>query len=146
MRKMMVALTVCVLFGADSPKDAIKKEMGQLQGEWSMVSGERDGESLPEDLVQDAKRVTKEDEVTVTLAGQVYLKAKFAISPSKKPKTIDYTLQDGSEKGKTMLGIYELEGDKVKFCFSSPGKDRPTEFNTKEDSGKTLSVWKRDKK
>jgi hypothetical protein len=45
-----------------------------------------------------------------------------------------------------LLGIYELDGDTVKFCFGGPGKERPTEFTTKEGSMRTLSVWKRDKK
>jgi len=74
------------------------------------------------------------------------MKAKFKIDPIKKPKTIDYTVTDGPEKGKTVLGIYELDGDTVKFCFSAPDKERPSEFTAKEGSGRTLSLWKRNKK
>jgi len=50
---------------------------------------------------------------------------------------------EGATKGKTQLGIYELDGDKVKFCFAAPGKDRPTEFTADAGSLQTLSVWKR---
>jgi hypothetical protein len=55
-------------------------------------------------------------------------------------------MTEGPTKGKTHLGIYVLDGDKVKFCFAAPGKDRPTEFTAKEGSEFTLSEWKRDKK
>jgi uncharacterized protein (TIGR03067 family) len=81
---------------------------------------------------------------TITIAGKVFFKAKFTIDPTKKPRAIDYAMTEGPTKGKTHLGIYELDGDTVKFCFAAPGKDRPTEFTAKEGSQRTLSVWKRD--
>jgi uncharacterized protein (TIGR03067 family) len=142
----VVLVTVGLLAGADNAADAVQKETAQLEGEWSMVSGERDGQALPEDIVKGAKRVAKGGETTVTIGGEVFLKAKFTIDPARKPKTIDYALTDGPNKGKTQLGIYELDGDTVKFCFAAPGKERPTDFTTKEESARTLSVWKREKK
>jgi len=51
----------------------------------------------------------------------------------------------GPDKGKTLLGIYELSDDAYKVCFAAPGKDRPTEFNSKEGSGNRLIVMKREK-
>ncbi len=70
--------------------------------------------------------------------------SKYTVDPTKKPKAIDYTMTEGTTKGKTHLGIYEVNGDMVKFCFAAPDQDRPTEFTAKEGSGWTLSVWKRD--
>jgi uncharacterized protein (TIGR03067 family) len=145
MRSALVIVAVCLLPGADAP-EAVKKEMAQLEGNWSMVSGERDGQTLPDDIVKQAKRASKDGETTVSIGDQVFLKAKFTIDPTKKPKTIDYTVTEGDNKGKKMLGIYELDGDTVKFCFATPDKERPTDFTTKEGSERTLTVWKRDKK
>jgi uncharacterized protein (TIGR03067 family) len=145
MRALATGLVVLALVGAGTAQDA-KKEMAQLDGEWAMVSGEIDGQAMPEEMRKTATRVVKDGETTVTVGGQLFMKAKFAIDPAKKPKTIDYTMTGGPTQGKTQLGIYELDGDTVKFCFSGPGKDRPTDFTTKEGSGRTLSVWKRVKK
>jgi hypothetical protein len=39
-------------------------------------------------------------------------------------------------------GIYELNGDTLKSCVASPGKERPTEFSAKAGSGHTLRVFK----
>jgi uncharacterized protein (TIGR03067 family) len=133
---------VLLLIVADQPaKDAIGKEMTKLEGEWSMVSGEADGQPLPADYVKNAKRVAKDGETTVTFNGQVFMRAKFTVDASKTPKTIDYAMTEGFTKGKTQLGVYELDGDTVKFCFASPGQERPTDL--KGGSGRTVSVWKR---
>jgi uncharacterized protein (TIGR03067 family) len=146
MRMTVPLLVVLVLVAAAGAQDAVKKEMAQLEGEWTMVSGEANGMSMPEASVKMGKRVAKDGETTITFGGQVYFKAKFSIDPTKKPKGIDYNMTEGPTKGKTHLGIYELYGDTVKFCFAAPGADRPTDFTAKEGSQRTLSVWKRDKK
>ena len=138
---------LCIVAADDKQKDLAKKDIAQLQGEWTMVSGERDGQALPENIVSSAKRIVKDDEITLIINDQTYLKAKFKIDPTKKPKTIDYTITEGQNKDAKQVGIYELSGDNVKFCFSSPGgKDRPTDFTTKEGSDRILSVWKRNVK
>ena len=126
--------------------EAAKKDLSQLQGEWSMASGSRDGQALPDDMLKNSKRVCKGDETTVVVGGQLLMKAKFTLDPSKKPKSIDYRITGGANAGKTQLGIYELDGDTLKFCFSTPGKDRPADFATKAGDGRTSSVWKREKK
>src|SRR5207249_10246431 len=146
MRLLIPVIAFLVFVSAAGADDTVKKEMSQLEGAWSMVSGEANGMSMPKETVDTGKRVAKDGETTITIGGQVYFKAKFTIDPAKKPKAIDYTMTEGPTKGKTHLGIYELDGDTVKFCFAAPGKDRPTEFTAKEGSQRTLSVWKRDKK
>src|SRR6266481_1158021 len=95
MRKVLIGLTVCLLCGADKKEDAVKKEMEQFQGEWSMVSGEIDKQPLPDDAVKNATRVVKDNVTTVTINGMIFMKAKFTIDPAKKPKTIDYDISDG---------------------------------------------------
>jgi uncharacterized protein (TIGR03067 family) len=139
----LVAVTISSAWAADDP--AAKKEMDQLQGEWSMVSGSADGQPMPDEMRKQMKRVCKGDEATTTMGGQMFMKAKFTIDPSKKPKTIDYQMTDGFTKGKTQLGIYEVDGETFKSCFGKPGAERPADFTSKPGDGRTLSVWKRAK-
>jgi uncharacterized protein (TIGR03067 family) len=146
MRGTVPLLTVVVLVAAAGAQDATRKETAQLEGEWSMVSGEANGQAMPKETVQSGKRVAKDGETTITFGGQLYFRAKFRIDPNKKPKAIDYTMTEGPTKGKIHLGIYELEGDTVKFCFAAPGGERPTDFTAKAGSQRTLSVWKRERK
>lgn len=144
MRIAVVLVAVGLLMAADS--DSVKKEMALLEGEWAMVSGEIDRQPLPEQFLKGARRVARDGETTVTINGQLFMKARFKVDPDKKPRTIDYTMTGGPSTGKTQLGIYDLDGDTVKFCFASPGQARPSEFATRDGSGLTLSVWKRVKK
>jgi len=145
MRVLMSLAAAVLLVGADAPSDAVKKEMAQLDGEWTMVSGERDGQPLPDNFLKNAKRVAKDGVSTISFGDRVYMKARFSVDPTKKPKTIDYEILEGETKGKKVLGIYEIDGDKLKFCFATPDKDRPSDFTAKAGSGNTLSVWKRKK-
>src|SRR5262245_12996171 len=143
MRGTVPLAVVLVLVTATRAQDGIRQQMAQLEGEWSMVSGEANGVAMPEATVKNGKRVAKDGETTVTFGGQVYFKAKFSIDPAKKPKAIEYKMTEGPTTGKTHQGIYELVGDTVKFCFAAPGGERPTDFTAKEGSQRTLSVWRR---
>ena len=138
----LAAFIISQAWAGDS--DATKKDLAQMQGEWSMLSGSADGQPMPDEMRSQMKRVCKGDEATITMAGQVYLKAKIIIDPTKSPKTIDYQMTAGFTKGQTQLGIYEVEGDTFKACFGKPGAERPADFTRKPGDGRTLSVWKRE--
>ena len=125
---------------------AVTNDLARIQGTWTMVSGERDGQGFPAEYLSNSERVVKGDETTVTVRGQLFMKAKFTLDPFKNPKTIDYAINDGPYAGQKMFGIYELDGDKLKFCLATPGKERPTGFATQPDDGQTMTVWKREAK
>src|SRR5437899_12341822 len=94
----LVAVAMSTAWAEDT--EAIKKDISQLEGEWSMVSGSADGNPMPDAMRESAKRVCKGDETTVMIGAQLLMKAKFAIDPSRQPKTIAYQMSDGPNKGK----------------------------------------------
>jgi uncharacterized protein (TIGR03067 family) len=140
----LAVLAVVTAWAQDN--EATKPDQAKLQGTWTMVSGERDGQAFPSEYLTNSTRVVKGGETTVTVQGQLFMKAKFSLDPSKNPKTIDYAINGGPYAGLTMFGIYELDGDRVKFCLATPGSKRPAGFATKPDDGQTMTVWKRGKK
>jgi uncharacterized protein (TIGR03067 family) len=146
MRRLILLTAVGLLVGAEDAQEAAKKDLMKLQGSWSMVSATQDGQEAPKDLVKGSKRVCKDDELTVTIDDRLYMKATIVLDPSKKPKAIDYTVTEGFNKGKKLLGIYEVKENTLKFCFARPGKDRPKDFTADTGSGRTASVWKREDK
>ncbi len=98
---------------------------------------------MPEVMAKTMRRVVKDNETSVTMGGQAYFKATMTLDPTKAPRTMDYAMTEGPTKGKTQLGIYEWEDGALRFIFASPGQDRPTDFTTKANDGRTFSVWKR---
>ena len=137
--KLLFILAAGLLLGADDPK----KELDKLQGEWSAVSLERDGNKLPDEMLKTVKRSVTGESYTIAF-GEMMFKGTFKIDVSKTPKTIDIVREE--DKDTPIKGIYELDGDTYKVCYGAPGKDRPTEFSAKEGSGNTMSVWKKAKK
>jgi uncharacterized protein (TIGR03067 family) len=132
----------CFAFAGDNKEDAVKKELKLLQGNWEMQSFETNGNHLPDEKVKAIKLTIKDNRYVVDLGEQKF-ELTFKIDPTKKPKTIDLTMAKGEEKAVT-LGIYEITGDTFKICRTlEAGRDRPTEFATKEGSGTGMSVYKR---
>src|SRR5208283_26079 len=120
-----------------------KKETEKLDGKWLVISVERDGK--PDDSLKGAVRTNAGDSYTLTPKDGKGIPGTFKVDPTKKPKTMDMMPGEGRYKGKTLLGIYELEGDTLKICFAEPGKDRPSDFASKPGSGVVLAIHKREK-
>jgi len=124
-------------FAADDSKDKEK-----LQGTWKAVSVTDNGRTESGDAVKTLKLQIKKDAYTYVI-GDKNFSARFTIDPSKKPKQMDVTFEEGPQKGKTMRAIYSLDGDKLKICG---GDERPTEFSAKAKSKAVLFEFERDQK
>ena len=145
-RNLLVAcLVLAGIAVRAAEKEAGAKDLERLQGEWTMISGLADGTAVPEEMLRSSSRVCKSNETAVVVGGQLIMRAKFKIDPSKNPKTIDYEVLEGPAKGGTLLGIYEFEGETVKFCFGAPGQERPPKFGSQLGERRTFSVWQRKK-
>jgi uncharacterized protein (TIGR03067 family) len=141
-RLLCVVLTALVL-AADA--DDAKKELAKLAGTWSAVSIERDGKAMPADKLKSSTLTITGDKYVVKM-GELMIEGVYKLDPAQKPKAIDATRTNGDDKGKTLLGIYALEGDELKMCFNGPDvKERPKEFGAKSGSGTALYVFKRGK-
>ncbi len=129
------------LLAADPlPPDAIQKEYARFEGTWRFSSFEIEGMKQPASDFKNIRLVLKGDQWTLQGGPD---KGTFKIDPTKNPKQIDVLFAEGPEKGKTALGIYELEGDRYTVCLGLVGRDRPTQFVSKPGSGHVLEVLRR---
>jgi uncharacterized protein (TIGR03067 family) len=100
-------------------------------------------------MEEDAKKLTvvNGSDGTWTLCSEdkEISKRTSTIDPTKKPKTIDFTVTEGEGKGNQHLGIYELGKITRKLCFAPPGKERPTEFSSTPGSEDILVTFEREK-
>jgi uncharacterized protein (TIGR03067 family) len=151
MRSQILALLLPVAsIGAsvsDVPmEELIKKDYERLTGTFQLVSGVIDGKEVPEDVRRQTKLVTTMDKFTVSAGGEAGTSGAgtFKIDPTKSPKTADSLQTEGPDKGKTLLGIYEIIDDNHKrACWAPVGKPRPKAFTSEPGSGHILQVWER---
>ena len=117
---------------------AADKDSDGFQGVWEVVSAEWDGDKLP---AEDAKSMTftfKGDKFVGTIKGKAEKEETFTLASGKKPKWIDMTPKS--------VGIYELDGDRLKIRLNRDSSDRPTTFAGPTNKNETLILLKRQKK
>ncbi len=125
---------------------ADKKDEDLLQGRWKVMSVENNGKKAEAKVIANMKLVVAGDKMTALDGNDVMDEYTFRLDPTAKPRAIDLTIQTGDEKGKTVRGIYRLEGDALTVCVAEPDKkDRPREFSAPEGSSFMLLVFQRAK-
>jgi uncharacterized protein (TIGR03067 family) len=139
MLRLSIAALSCLLLlahvWADDKEEAAKKEQEKFQGEWKMMLGGQEAT---------VKFTGAEYEFTF---GDQKEKGKMKFNPTAKPKEVDVDITDGNDSGKKQVGIYELKGDKVKFCFAKAGETkRPDKFEAADDGSMILFEFERVKK
>ena len=120
------------------------KDGDAIQGTWLPSTAELGGKMFPDEVRKTIKLVVKDDKYTVTV-GKSVDQGTVKLNPSAKPKEMDITGIDGPNKGKTILAIYERDGDTLRVCYDLSGKSRPTEFKTGEGTQLFLVTYKREK-
>ncbi|HLJ96820.1 MAG TPA: TIGR03067 domain-containing protein [Gemmataceae bacterium] len=137
---LLLVFAAGFLVAADEPKDdAVKRDSKALQGNWTVVSIEVNGTTVPKDKIGGRDATFKGDQYSIHS-----FRLTVKIDPIKQPKTIDMDGKDGNGKPLSMTGIYDLDGDTLKICFAKPGtKERPAQFKTRPRTGESLIVYKR---
>jgi uncharacterized protein (TIGR03067 family) len=141
---VVLVLSSAATVAADDANEADAKDRAALQGTWLPQSAELAGVAFPEEIRKSIKLVVKDDGYTVT-AGPSVDQGTVKLTASAKPKQMDIIGTEGPNKGKTILAIYEQDGDTLKVCYDLSGKERPTEFKSKEGSQLFLVTYKREK-
>lgn len=137
--RVLVSIT-CVLLAAD---DAVREDLKTFQGEWVLVSFQKEGEDLPATTIK--ARLTVKGERWLYESDVGEWSATFKIDSSRSPKTIDMTIGTG-DTARLQRGIYKIEGDTLTICraVGRGGEERPKEFPG-DHKGRVLIVWKRAK-
>jgi len=68
---------------------------------------------------------------------------QYRLSAERGVRNLDSYGLAGEPRGKTYLGIYEMQGETLRWCVANPGKPRPTEFASRPSAGQFLMVLRR---
>jgi uncharacterized protein (TIGR03067 family) len=127
--------------GADKKSDqAVQKELAALEGTWVAIDwledGRKEENEIGEKLVISGTKVT-----FVNRDGKPKGEGTLKLNVTKQPKWIDLARSKGS--GVVGVGIYELDGDRLRICLG--GEDRPQAFQSTRKGGEALITLKRQK-
>jgi len=145
MFRCLLGLALCVALTATGSRaeDKKDKEGGKLEGTWTATSWKRGEGEVGKDKV-DTELVLAKDTYEFP-KGINRISKKGAIKVDAAKGTIDFTPEDGPAKGKTLLGIYKVDGDNLTLCFTGTGGERPKEFKS-GDRNTVLATYERKKK
>jgi uncharacterized protein (TIGR03067 family) len=136
------ALIIAVSWASADEKKKFDAE--KLVGDWTYVSGEKNGEKANADNLKNKVTFTKD---TITLHGEMKFVMKYELDTSKNPVGIKLKMTESPfGAGAEGVGIIWVDGDDLKMCYDPAGKTAPTKFEAKEDSKMHLFVLKRAKK
>jgi uncharacterized protein (TIGR03067 family) len=115
-----------------------------IDGTWIPSEAELGGKKFPDEVRKSIKLVIKGDEYVVTV-GNLPDRGTCKVDQKAKPKALDITGAEGPNKGKTILAIYERDGDTLRVCYDLTGQSRPKEFTSKPGTQLFLVTYKRQK-
>jgi uncharacterized protein (TIGR03067 family) len=127
----LLAASVRLVAADEATKqEAIKKELKKFEGTWTMVSAELSGVKVHNDVSKNIRVIIKGDTLMNKDRGTTTELTIVLDDPSKKPRAYSATGTRNGDKQST-VGIYDMDGDTLKVCFTSEGGERPNVFSTK---------------
>jgi uncharacterized protein (TIGR03067 family) len=142
-------LLLTALFVLSTPAMAVETpvtDLAKLQGTWDTIDFKGDGVMAPDEVKKRLKLIFKED--TLAIPGLSADTRNYAIKldPDKSPKVIYLTPMGGPFQSQTVPGIYELDGDNLKFVMPNQVIDTPPKaFEVPKGSALALFISKRKK-
>jgi uncharacterized protein (TIGR03067 family) len=146
---MLVAAVL--LIAASAPDDEAKKDLALMQGTWTVIDGQVDGQVLDPADKKKAKVIIKADRISISGVLDYPASTAVKLNPTKTPKEIDLLPQAAPLKGKVSLGIYAVEENSLKLCLNvyttdnDRGEQRPADFVARTGSSRVVLVLKKGK-
>jgi uncharacterized protein (TIGR03067 family) len=139
---VLVALTT--RGGAEQGKGE-KFDAAKLVGNWSYVSGEKNGQKLDAERLKGQTVIVTKETITLKSDDATFV-IKYTPDPKNTPVSLKMEITDGPFGGGAKAdGIIEIRGDDLKICYAPEGGDAPKAFEAKEGSKHHLFVLKRAK-
>ena len=131
---------LCGLAVVESRAD--DKKPAKFEGTWTATSWKRGDGEVPKDKVDTELKPTRDKYEFPKGINRISKMGTVKIDEEKG--TIDFTPDDGPAKGKTLVGLYKVDGNVLTLCFTGAGGARPKEFKS-ADRNTVLATYERKK-
>jgi uncharacterized protein (TIGR03067 family) len=133
-------LATTLLFGTAVMLVQAQGTGAKLDGTW-VLTGIGEKKDLPPaffDEIQ-AKLIFKDGNYEQIVKDKKIESGKIKIDAAKSPATIDFEIDEGMDKGKTQLGIFKLDGNRLILAVGKAGSaTRPKNFENMKDGEVTF--------
>jgi uncharacterized protein (TIGR03067 family) len=129
------------LDGAATGPDA-----GSVAGVWSPLRSWWEDIPTPPEGLPDVTLIFAEGRCEVRRGGELIRWGAYATDSSRSPKTIDVCFSESDVPeliDAPLLGIYEVDGDRLRICYGPPGGGRPPSFLIERGTGRYLGQYRR---
>lgn len=131
-------LSLCVLLLlwampgiAADPKTDSGKDEKRIQGYWLTTSVRQGGKELPKKQIAQTCVIVTDKTLSFGRIGGEPMGVTYTLDSAKTPGAIDTVHELAPGKPIEQLGIYSLEGDRLRLSIASAGKARPKKFGEK---------------
>ena len=114
-------------------KTAAASDQKAIQGTWQPLKAEMRGSPAPGD-VREQRMIFSGDRFKLVEGEKVLIRGTFTLDDSKTPKVMEMKVSEGAggDAEAPVHGIYQLDGDELKWCAAEPGSTAgPEKFETK---------------
>src|SRR4051812_46650623 len=123
---LVTGLFAAAATGADrASRNSAADDVSDIQGEWACAEATIDGKPLDAKVAAELKLVMTAQRYRTERGDEVLFDSTYRLDPGREPKQIDLTGTEGDAAGKLAPGIYLLQGDTLKICYTMPGGQRP---------------------
>ena len=143
--RLTLLLLVIVATGADAPQHQADRELASLQGEWTAVSFEANGDSVS--TANAGWKITVKGKMILVRFGAVSFDGKLVLDSAGQSKKLEI-IETKSVQAPVKMevsGIYKLEQGRLTVCYYFGSQTHPSEFRTAIGTNTMIQVFKQTK-
>jgi uncharacterized protein (TIGR03067 family) len=115
----------------------------ELTGTWQVVSAELGGQPMPADAAAKVELEFTATHYTVNFGGEATDHGTFELKTNSELNEIAMTGITGVNEGRTIPGILQLHGNRLRICFALEGSAIPREFRAPAGTLRYLATYRR---
>lgn len=115
----------------------------KLHGTWQIVRAELGGQPMPADAAEHVELEFSATGYAVRFGQEVTDEGHWQLAHAEPHHRITMIGRAGVNAGRTIPGILQLQGDRLRLCFALEGESTPTEFTAPAGTLRYLATYRR---